>query len=170
MKKTITVICCALGGIILALATAFLLIKYGDKLVPSQNSGSYLTEEDPVVSQPVYVPEVEITPTEYLTFTAPIYESFSTNNSTVTFKGNVKEGKELKLQDEVIVCDEAGNFEKTVNLKHGNNTFKFTVGEESKTFKIYRRYIIITSFTPSNAQTYSAGVKLNVSAKAKAKN
>ncbi len=168
MKKTITVICCALGGIILALATAFLLIKYGDKLVPSQNSGSYLTEEDPVVSQPVYVPEVEITPTEYLTFTAPIYESFSTNNSTVTFKGNVKEGKELKLQDEVIVCDEAGNFEKTVNLKHGNNTFKFTVGEESKTFKIYRRYIIITSFTPSNAQTYSAGVKLNVSAKAKA--
>ena len=166
MRRTITVICCALGGIILALATTFLLIKYGDKIFPSNNAGSYTSEAEPVVSQPVYVPEVEITPTEYLTFTNPTYESFSTNNSTVTFKGNVKEGKELKLGDEIIVCDELGNFEKTVNLKHGNNTFTFTVENETKTFKIYRRYIIITSYTPSNAQTYSAGVKLNVSAKA----
>ncbi len=168
MKRTITVICCALGGIILALATAFLLIKYGDKIFPSTNGGSYTSEAAPVVSQPVYVPEVELTPTEYLTFATPTYESFSTNNSTVTFSGNVKDGKELKLGDEIIVCDEMGNFEKTVNLKHGNNTFKFTVENESKTFKIYRRYIIITSYTPSNSQTYSAGVKLNVSAKAKA--
>ena len=145
MKRTITVICCALGGIILALATAFLLIKYGDKLVTPQNGGSYITEEDPVISQPVYVPEVEVTPTEYLTFTSPTYESFSTNNSTITFKGNVKEAKELKLGDEIIACDELGNFEKTVNLKHGNNTFKFTVENETKTFKVYRRYIIITS-------------------------
>ncbi|MBO5211737.1 MAG: N-acetylmuramoyl-L-alanine amidase [Clostridia bacterium] len=168
MKRTITIICSILGGVILALATAFLLIKFGDKLFPTQNSGSYLTEEDPVVSQPVYVPEVELTPTEYLTFTSPTLESFSTNEAAVTFKGNVKEGKELKLGNEVIACDELGNFEKTVNLKHGNNTFKFTLGNETKTFKIYRRYIIITSYTPSNAQTYSAGVKLNVSAKAKA--
>lgn len=168
MKRTITIICSILGGVILALATAFLLIKFGDKLFPTQNSGSYLTEEDPVVSQPVYVPEVELTPTEYLTFTSPTLESFSTNEAAVTFKGNVKEGKELKLGNEVIPCDELGNFEKTVNLKHGNNTFKFTLGNETKTFKIYRRYIIITSYTPSNAQTYSAGVKLNVSAKAKA--
>ena len=168
MKRTITIICSILGGVILALATAFLLIKFGDKLFPTQNSGSYLTEEDPVVSQPVYVPEVELTPTEYLTFTSPTLESFSTNEAAVTFKGTVKEGKELKLGNEVIACDELGNFEKTVNLKHGNNTFKFTLGNETKTFKIYRRYIIITSYTPSNAQTYSAGVKLNVSAKAKA--
>ena len=168
MKKTITVICCILGGAILALATAFLLIKFGDKLFPTQSSGSYITEEEPIVSQPVYVPEVELTPTEYLTFTSPTYESFSTNNATVTFKGNVKEGKELKLGNEIISCDELGNFEKTVNLNHGNNTFKFTVEGETKTFKIYRRYVIITSYTPSNAQIYRAGVKLNVSAKAKA--
>ncbi len=166
MKKTIIIICSILCGVILALATAFLVIKYGDKLFPTQ-SGSYITEEDPVVSQPVYVPEIELTPTEYLTFTAPTYESFSTDNSTVTFKGNVKNGKELKLGNEVIACDELGNFEKTVNLKHGNNIIKFTVEGETKTFKIYRRYIIITAYAPSNAQTYSAGNKLNVSATAK---
>lgn len=168
MKRTITVICCALGGIILALATAFLLIKYGDKLIFPTNEGSYTSETKPVVSQPVSVPEVELTPTEYLTFTSPAYESFKTNDSTITFKGSVKDGKELKLGNEVIVCDENGNFEKTVNLKYDNNTFKFTVGEETKTFNIYRRYIIITSYTPSNAQTHKAGVKLKVSAKAKA--
>ncbi len=168
MKRTITVICCILAGVILALATAFLLIKFGDKILPSQNSGSYLTEEDPLISQPVYVPEVELTPTEYLTFTAPTLESFSTNDATVTFKGNVKDGKQLKLGNEIIPCDEAGNFEKTVNLKYGSNTIEFSVDKEVKTFKINRRYVIITAYTPSNAQTYSAGVKLNVSAKAKA--
>ncbi len=168
MKKTITIICCAVLGAALALGSAFLLIKYGDKLFPTQNGGSYLTEEDPVVSQPVDIPVEEITPTEYMTFTSPAYESFSTNDSSVTFKGNVKDGKVLKLGNEIISCDEAGNFEKTVNLKHGNNTFKFTVENETKTFTVYRRYIIITSYTPSNAQTYSAGAKLNVSAKAKA--
>ncbi|MBE6780692.1 MAG: N-acetylmuramoyl-L-alanine amidase [Ruminococcaceae bacterium] len=166
MKKTIIIICCAVLGAALAAGAAFMLIKYGDKLFPTANEGSFTSEPEPVVSQPVDIPEVELTPTEYLTFTAPAYQSFSTNEATVTFKGNVKDGQELKLGNEVITCDELGNFEKTVNLKHGSNTIKFTVGEETKTFTVYRRYVIITSYTPSNAQTYSAGVKLNVSAKA----
>lgn len=168
MKKTITIICCAVLGAAIAIGAAFLLIKYGDKLFPYVDCGSYTSETESIVSQPTDLPIEEITPTEYMTFTAPLYQSFTTNDASLTFKGNVKDGQELKLGNEVITCDENGDFEKTVTLKHGNNTFKFTVGEESKTFTVYRRYIIITSYTPSNAQTYSAGVKLNVLAKARA--
>lgn len=155
---------------VIIFATAFLLINCDQKAseVNNNSKNESKVESEPVVSQPEYIPEVEITPTEYLTFTSPTYESFSTNEATVTFKGNVKEGKELKLGDEIITCDEAGNFEKTLDLKYGNNSFTFTVGEESKSFTIYRRYQIISSYTPANAQTYSAGVKLNVSVKAKA--
>lgn len=170
MKSKIKLKYRILSIIFIILAAAFLLIGCGETATESDKASQNVSqvESEPVVSQPEEVPEIEVTPTEYLTFTAPTYESFSTNNAEVTFKGNVKDGKELKLGEEVIICDEAGNFEKTVDLKHGNNTFKFTVGEETKTFKIYRRYVIITSYSPSNAQTYSAGVKLNVSAKAKA--
>lgn len=166
MKKTIIIICCAVLGVALALGSVFLLIKFGDKLFPTESQGSYTSE--PIISQPTDVPPAEVIPTEYLTFTSPTNENFSTNDAFVIFKGNVKDGKMLKLGEEIITCDEQGNFEKTVNLNYGSNTITFSVGEEVKTFNINRRYVIITSYTPSNSQTYSAGVKLNVSVKAKA--
>lgn len=169
MKNKLTLAFRTLSVFIIVIAAAFLLINCDNKSNNKNNSTTTnKVESEPVVSQPEYIPEVEVTPSEYLTFSSPTYESFSTNNSTVIFKGNVKDGKELKLGDEVIACDEEGNFEKSVDLKYGNNTFKFTVENETKAFTVYRRYIIITSYTPSNAQTYSAGVKLNVSVKAKA--
>lgn len=168
MKKIITIFCCALAGTLLAVTAIILLIKYGDKFMPEPSVSDPTSQTENIVSQPVDVPPVEVVPTEYLTFTSPTYESFTTNDASLTFKGNVKDGKKLKLGDEVIPCDETGNFKKTVSLNYGANTFKFTVGDQTKTFTVHRRYIIITSYTPSNTQTYSAGAKFSVSAKAKA--
>ncbi len=168
MKKTITIICCALAGALLAVAATILLIKFGDKVATEPVISDETSQTDSIVSIPVDVPPVEVAPVEYLTFSSPTQTQFSINDETFTFKGNVKEGKTVKLGDEVIPCDEAGNFEKTVTVNYGTNTFKFTADDQSKTFTIKRRYVIITSHTPSNAQTYPAGAKFDVSVKARA--
>ncbi len=167
MKRTVTVICCALGGVILALLTAFLLIKYGDNHSIEPAISADTSEIVSIIEQPTDIPLVEVTPTANITFIEPKYESFTTETETITFKGKVKDNLELKIENETIVCDEKGNFEKTVSLKYGENVFKFTIGEETKTFTVYRRYVVITSFTPEKDQICSAGGKITVSAKAK---
>ncbi len=165
MKKAIIIISSIIVGVVLALATAFLLIKFGGTLntdAPISNNS-----EPPVISQPADVPPVEITPIESLTFTSPKYETFTTTDETVTFAGNLKADGPLLLDGDEILCDENGNFTKTMSLKYGQNTFKFTVNGTNKTFVIYRRYVIIKSYTPQTAQTLSAGGKLNVTVTAR---
>ena len=166
MKKKVTTIICAVLGLILAATAAFVVIKYDDLFAKKSNQKTNTSQTQNIIEQPTDIPTVEITPSEYMSFTSPTHESFTTTDSTLTFKGAVLDGKEIKLDGAVLSCDENGNFEKKVDLKYGSNSFTFTVGEETKTFTIYRRYIIITSYTPNNAQTYSAGAKLTVSAEA----
>ena len=165
MKKTILIISSILGGVILALAAAFLIIKFGGFL--KTDTPLSVDSEPPVVSQPVDAPPVEITPTDALTFTAPKYESFTTEDETLTFNGSVEGNKTLLLNGEEIVYDEKGAFSHSVNLKYGKNTFKFQIGSISRTFTVHRRYVIITAYTPKTAQTLSAGAKLNLSVTAR---
>ncbi len=165
MKKAIIIICSLLGGVILALATAFLLIKFGGYFKPSTPLS--VDSEPPVISQPTDAPPVEITPADSLTFTAPKYESFTTENDVITFSGSVTSTQPLLLDGANVVCDENGNFSQTLSLKYGANTFKFQLGSITRTFKVNRRYVIIKSYSPKASQVYSVGEKLNVSVTAR---
>ncbi len=165
MKKAVIIICSILGGVILALATAFLLIKFGGYLTPQAPIS--VDSEPPVISQPVDVPPIEILPEDSLTFSAPKYESFTTEQESLTFSGNIKGDNILLLNGEEVTCEQDGTFTKAVSLNYGKNTLKFQLGSITRTFTIHRRYVIIKSYSPKTAQTLSAGAALNVSAVAK---
>ena len=164
MKKAIIIIGSILGGTILALSAVFLIMKLGNHIVPDAPL-SVNSETESVISQPVDVPPA--IDADVLTFTSPNSESFNTENDSLTFSGNIKGKSLLTLNGEAVECDEAGNFTKNVTLNYGNNTFEFKLGDTLKTFNVYRRYVIIKTYSPNTSQTLSAGAKLNVTATAR---
>lgn len=164
MKKAIAIICSILGGTVLALAAVFLIMKFGNSALPDAPL-NVDSEANDSISQPVDVPpKVDA---DVLTFTSPKSESFTTENDSLTFSGNMQGVSSLTLNGEAVECDESGNFTKNVTLNYGDNTFKFKLGETLKTFKVSRRYVVIKEYSPKASQTYSAGAKLNVTATAR---
>ena len=164
MKKAIKIICSILGGAVLALAAVFLIMKFGNSTVPDAPS-SIDSDTQSTISQPVDAPPT--VDADVLTFTSPKSESFTTENDSLTFSGNIQSASSLTLNGEAVECDESGNFTKNVTLNYGNNTFEFKLGDTLKIFRVSRRYVVIKEYSPKASQTYSAGAVLNVTATAR---
>lgn len=163
MKKTLIIIISILASIIAALAIVLLIIKSGEKAVLSPLS-SFSSVLSPVSSETeVSKPE----PVPVLKIYTPNQERATTTEATFTFKGNYKPHAIITLGTEEIIADGKGNFSVTKELNYGNNTFTFTSSDQSKTITVYRRFVIITSYSPTTVQTYSAGAKFPVSVVAK---
>lgn len=163
MKKTIIIISCALAAVIIALLAVLMLLKSGKKMVisplssSSQVSSSVSSQETP--SEPTVVPT--------LAFSNPKTEKVNTTEDKITISGSFAPNTVILLGEEEILTDNNGNFAITKDLQFGNNTFVFTANDQQKTFTIYRRFVIISSYNPSKNQIYSAGAKFPVSATAK---
>lgn len=163
MKKALIIILCVLASVITALITVLMIIKSGEKMVISPLSS---------ISPPVSDVSSEITVSEpevlwVLTFSFPKSEKINTTESAITFKGNYKPNTVITLGTEQITTDAQGNFTIIKDLQFGNNTFTFTASDQIKTFNVYRRFVIISSYSPSTNQIYSAGAKFPVSVIAK---
>ena len=160
MKKSLIIISCALAAVLAALAIVLIIIKSGGKMVisplfSSDDVSSVTSSKEEVPSEPEVVP--------VLTFSSHKSEKINTTEDKITFKGNYTPNTEITLGNETITTDSDGNFAVTKELKYGNNSFTFTVSDQTKTFTVYRRFVIISSYTPSTSQIYSAGAYFPVS-------
>lgn len=164
MKKVLIIILCVLAAVLTALATVFMILKSGEKMVMAPISSISETSSD-VMDTVSSIPEQPIIPV--LTFNSPLKEKISTTESSITFSGNYSANTVIMLGDEQIPTDQNGNFTVSKELQFGNNQFVFLTETESRTFTVYRRYVIISSYSPNKDQIYSAGVYFPVSVTAK---
>lgn len=164
MKKTIIIISSALLAVLTALAIVLIVIKSGKKMAMSPLSVDSHTSSA-AVSSKEETKEPEVLPV--LTFSTPKNEKINTTESSITFKGNYAPNTVINLGEESITTDSNGNFNVTKEIAFGNNTFTFTVNDQTKTFTVYRRFVIISSYTPSTKQIYSAGAPFPVNVIAK---
>ncbi len=163
MKKTMTIILYVLAGVITALCTVILIIKSGQKMALSPLS-SFIETSCVIPSSNVSISSEETT---ILKFSSPNSAKFTTTDDTVTFSGNYKKNYALTLDNEQIITDQNGNFTVEKPLQFGNNEFIFYADGQTKTFNIYKRYIVISSYSPSTKQIYSAGDSFEVTATAR---
>ena len=160
MKKTLIIISAALAAVLAALIAVLIIIKSGDKMVMAHlssdgDASSNIFSSDTVSSEPEAIP--------VLTFSSHKSERINTTEDKITFKGNYTPNTEIFLGSESITTNKDGNFTITKDLQYGNNSFTFTVLDQTKTFSVYRRFVIISSYTPSTSQIYSAGAYFPVS-------
>lgn len=162
MKKAITIILCVLSALLTITATVFILIKT-DK-IPASTPFSSLNETSsdlPVSTESTLSIHPE------LAFTSPQSENIVTTENSVTFSGSYFKDAVITLNVENIICDSNGNFSISKELQYGNNQFIFSANDQTKTFNINRRYVIISSYSPKSAQSYSADADFPVSVTAR---
>ena len=161
MKKTLIIILCVLLAVIAGISAVFIIIKVAKKsATPSLSSQiSVISEESSAipVDTPPPLPEPAV-----LNFSSPKNEKFTTTEDKITFSGNFTQNTVILVGNEEILTDNDGNFTVTKELNYGNNTFTFKAGDSGKTFIINRRFVVISSFSPTANQTYSAGAKFPV--------
>lgn len=163
-KKIIIIISCALIGVLAAIATVLTILHFSKKAVISpilsDNSDvSSVSSETPLKEEPKKYTLIISSPTETtITATEPV----------ITFNGVCGPKEEILLNEEKIICDENGLFSTEKNLEYGKNLFTFTYNNESVTYTVNYRYVIIKSYNPSQKQTYSSGSTFGVSVLARA--
>ena len=93
--------------------------------------------------------------------------SVSTTESAYTFSGRAAKEYPLTLNGEAVELSDQGLFSVTVDLNIGKNTFTFSHNNINYVYTVNYRFVILKEYYPSNAQTYSSGSILAVSAKAR---
>lgn len=160
----------ALCFILIVAVVLLCLFTGGDpKPTQTQNESSSptltLTESDTDTSSDEEVsselPEIE------LQITAPTKDNVTTVEPTYTLSGTSDPDEELKLNGESVKRNSDGSFSIIKDLKVGKNTFKFEHKGKIITKTVTYNYIVIKSYSPSGAKTYSSGSVISVSVTAR---
>lgn len=113
------------------------------------------SSEEPVIEKPeVFVPK--------LTVTAPQETTFTTTNSSFLLSGSSTPQIPVTLNGQELTRDENGYFSLDLELSVGLNTFTLAHADQSKTFNITYRYVVISDYSPSITQKYSSGATFGV--------
>ena len=102
-----------------------------------------------------------------LVISSPAKRTQTVTEPDFTFSGTSDPAESLTVNGAEIERGADGIFSHQVTLNLGKNTFNFTHKGETKTYYIIYRYVIIESFSPSDAQTYPSGSTLVVNATAR---
>lgn len=102
-----------------------------------------------------------------LHISTPTSKTVSTTEKSFKFSGTSDPAYPLTVNGKEIERDENGIFSITEELAEGKNTFTFSHKGETAVYTINYRFVIIKSYNPSNAQTYSSGSTLSVSVEAR---
>ena len=141
---------------VLLIAAAILLAFLWPRSEPAINSSDILPSSDYVSSDVVSEPEPEIVEPELV-----ITSHKSTDTTTVkpftVFAGKSDPAFPLYMNGEEVPRDEAGNFTIEKELSIGPNEFKFSHKDKEVTYIVRYRYVVIDSFSPSGAKSYSSG-------------
>ena len=138
--------------------------------VSSSSSPASSVSEPPVSSEESVVPVVSEEPVDNgirLVISSPAKRTQTVTEPDFTFSGTSDPAESLTVNGAEIERGADGIFSHQVTLNLGKNTFNFTHKGETKTYYIIYRYIIIESFSPSDAQTYPSGSTLVVNATAR---
>ncbi len=162
----------SISGILLALVavvTVFLVLNAKNKPAPEKPK-----EKAPIKATvetvPQEEPEPEVPPVEEvytLAVSCPVKNNVYTNEKDITLAGSCKPNTPITINGIEVMCDENGAFSYPYELKVGKNTFTFAFEEQELVYTVNYRYVIIESYYPSNAQTFSSGATLFVSANAR---
>lgn len=138
--------------------------------VSSSSSPASSVSEPPVSSEESVVPVVSEEPVDNgirLVISSPAKRTQTVTEPDFTFSGTSDPAESLTVNGAEIERGADGIFSHQVTLNLGKNTFNFTHKGETKTYYIIYRYVIIESFSPSDAQTYPSGSTLVVNATAR---
>lgn len=138
--------------------------------VSSSSSPDSSVSEPPVSSEESVVPVVSEEPVDNgirLVISSPAKRTQTVTEPDFTFSGTSDPAESLTVNGAEIERGADGIFSHQVTLSVGKNTFSFAHKGETKTYYITYRYVIIESFSPSDAQTYPSGSTLVVNATAR---
>lgn len=145
---------------------------------PNENTDAVSSSSSDVSSlvssvepEPEPVPEPEPEPEPELVIATPTADSFTTTKPSTVFAGSSIPNLPLTINGKEIERDQNGMFSHTVTLSPGKNTVTVINGDTTKTFTVTYKYVVIESYTPKKAQTYSSGSTfiVNVTARAGSK-
>lgn len=140
--------------------------KTGQKNVPTgeslpESSATEITSSEEASS-------VEEPPEVLLVITSPKSTTVNTTEPNITFTGSCDNTALLTMNGNNVEYDADGLFSISLDLNVGKNTFTFIHKEQTITYTVNYRYVIISSFEPSTNKSYSSGTTIVVSAMARA--
>lgn len=153
----------------LAAVTALLPLSACRKEQAADSSSVYASSvkelssssEEPVVSEEPVDNGIR------LIISSPAKQKQTVTEPDFTFSGTSDPAEPLTVNGAEIERGADGVFSYQATLSVGKNTFSFAHKGETKTYNITYRYVIIKSFSPSDAQTYPSGSTLVVNAAAR---
>ncbi len=161
----IVIVLSAVLGVTLSILMAFLVIKSLETAVnPEISVYSEISSEVSSESPPLSVPTVA---EPNVVFLAPNAQNITVTQPQFIFKGTVRDGKKLLLGETVIETDPAGNFSHTADLKIGKNKFTFICEDESYTYTVNYRYIVINAYNPNKSFSVYSGTSFTATVNAR---
>ncbi len=135
-----------------------------------------LKHNNPPISQSSYVSDILPTNTltsskteENLIITYPLESNITVTEPSFTFTGKSNEKIPLTVNGQNIEPANDGSFSYKTELKIGENTFDFLYNGVTYTYNVNYRYVVISDYSPSLAQSYSSGSQFGVSVTARNK-
>ena len=119
------------------------------------------TEEE-TEKEPEEQPEKEPEKTYTLSVTSPKSTSVSTTESSFSFAGSCEPNSKITINNQEVLCDKNGAFAFETTLNTGKNTFKLCYNEQTLTYTVNYRYVIIDSYYPKKSESFSSGATLLV--------
>ena len=99
-----------------------------------------------------------------LTMIQPTARTFSTNESTILFRGTTDKNYEVLINGSPAARNENGDFAMYVNLKVGTNRISFSHKGKTITYTITRTINVLTSVSPLESLNLDGGTVLSLSA------
>ena len=169
-KKNIIIISSVAAAVLAALITVAILMSAAKNISDKINntdlsvaSGLFSSTNSDLSdsSEPEEIEEIK------LHISSPSSKTVTTTEDTYLFQGTSDPAYPLTLNGKEVERNENGIFSITEKLSIGKNTFNFSHKDETYTYTVNYRFVILKSYSPSNAQTYSSGSTLSVSAVAR---
>ncbi len=157
-----------LSVLLLGILCTALFIMNNNKDIPVIEDIPYESVSSEVVSSEVLPFESEPIPEKLLEMVSPTKTEVQTKEDTFTFAGTSDLSAPLYVNETEIERDENGNFSYTASLNRGNNTFVFTHKEQTLTYTINYKYVVINSYSPSSAKSFNSGSLMGVTVSARA--
>ena len=166
----ITVVATIIAATLIALLFVKILSKKApeaiESLSPVSSTVSEIVSESPVSSEaPVESSQPE--DTLKLQVSSPQKLNLTTTSPTINLSGSSDPAHPLTLNGKDLSRDEKGYFATDLSLKVGKNTFTLKHKDETKTYTVTYRYVIIDSYAPKSNQIYSSGSTFGVSVSAR---
>ncbi len=167
-----------IGVIVAALAAVCIIVAVNSankqdntskpQSTPSSMVSAPVSSDETVSSEePTPEPEPEPEPEIKLAVTNPTSKSFTTTDPNFTLSGSCDPLFDLTLNGEKVKCDKNGFFSLEFKLEVGKNTFTLSHKEDTVTYTVNYRYVVINSYSPSSKQTFDSGSVFGVSVKAR---